>query len=135
MTVATAQWTFDAPVPWELPDQNSRGHWAKRARMVALARQGFGLAAKSEMNKLTAPKAAERRWLQITLFRGSGAGGRRLPLLDQAQLVGKLKPLVDALKDVGWIYNDNPKWLDERLPRQEQSRGLPWVRVEIGIDG
>jgi hypothetical protein len=33
-------------------------------------------------------------------------------MIDRDNLYGSCKPLIDAMRDVGLIRNDSPKWLD-----------------------
>jgi hypothetical protein len=38
--------------------------------------------------------------------------GARARMIDRDNLYGSCKPLIDAMRDVGLIRNDSPKWLD-----------------------
>lgn len=73
------------------------------------------------------PKASRRRRLWITRL---WAKGQRA--YDKDNLYWGMKPLVDEIKEQGWIKEDSPKWV-ERICRQEKSPdGVG--RIEIRIE-
>ena len=62
-------------------------------------------------------------------------------LFDEDNLEVSLKPLLDAMKAVGLIWNDSPRWLLRPRATQElaknccRSDGKPGTRVRIGKCG
>ena len=52
--------------------------------------------------------------------------------LDEDNAMGSLKILIDAMRDVGLIYRDSPKWLKVDKPIQKLDHKNP--RVEITIE-
>jgi hypothetical protein len=79
-------------------------HWAEKKRL----RHGFwnALAALTDVdNRMGGP---EKMRVQITVH----SHGARVRRLDPDNLWGGCKPLIDAMRDVGLIKNDSPKWLD-----------------------
>ena len=46
--------------------------------------------------------------------------------------MGSLKILIDAMRDIGLIYRDSPKWLKVDKPIQKLDHKNP--RVEIAIE-
>lgn len=52
--------------------------------------------------------------------------------LDEDNAMGSLKILIDAMRDVGLIYRDSPKWLEVVKPIQRLDHDNP--RVEIRLE-
>jgi len=95
------------------PNAVQREKWRKRIRTVA------GLPRYDE------PQGKVR--VTITVYRG-----RRQ---DPDNVGGSLKPVLDALKDCGWIVDDSPKWIDlvavERTAKKAERRTV--IELEDGI--
>lgn len=49
---------------------------------------------------------------------------------DVDNLHGAVKPIIDALKESGFIYNDSPKWIKKEL-YQYIDRANPRIEIEI----
>jgi hypothetical protein len=59
----------------------------------------------------------------------------RRRLLDYDRLVGGCVPLVDAIKHLGLIVDDRPKWLDSEYRQTLVKKGeAPFVIIEIRED-
>ena len=86
-------------------NQLVRMHWAKRRKLrpqyawaVRAAASDAGWAVGGDMYPVLAPKMQVR----ITSYRAK--------TLDYDNLVGGMKPLVDALKDACLLRDDSPEW-------------------------
>jgi len=113
--------TFTIPGP--LPSLNKllRMHWAKRRQLKNDYKRELWV----QGGTRDTPHAKKRRQaISITVFQPF----RRF---DEDNLVGATKLLVDALREVGFIYRDSPRWL-RREVRQEIDRKNP--RVEITVE-
>jgi hypothetical protein len=51
--------------------------------------------------------------------------------LDEDNAFGSLKILIDAMRDIGLIYRDSPKWLEVKKPIQMIDRENPRVEIEL----
>ncbi|MCJ7828405.1 MAG: hypothetical protein MUP81_01530 [Dehalococcoidia bacterium] len=51
--------------------------------------------------------------------------------LDEDNAMGSLKIIIDAMRDVGLIYRDSPKWLEVNKPIQMIDRKDPRVEIEL----
>jgi len=49
---------------------------------------------------------------------------------DEDNLHGACKPVIDCLKEMGFIYRDSPKWLDLDI-RQALDHKKPRIEIEI----
>ncbi|MCP3681231.1 MAG: hypothetical protein GY861_00945 [bacterium] len=49
--------------------------------------------------------------------------------IDYDNFVGGCKPLLDSLKDVKFIVDDNPKWLDREYMQEKQDKNVTQVRI------
>lgn len=103
-------------------NQYLRMHWAVK-RKLRVKYHWELLSCLSVMSweqkpKQKTPKAS----VKISVFRP-----RRL---DQDNLTGGLKPLIDAMRDVGLIRDDSPRWLD-LIVRQEKDSITPRVEIEV----
>ena len=102
-----------------LPSLNEmlRTHWAKRLR----AKNAMSW----EMATSGQPRPeGERCRVGIVVYQKT----RRF---DEDNLHGACKPVIDALRESGYIYRDSPKWLELEI-RQELDHEDP--RVEIVIE-
>jgi hypothetical protein len=54
-------------------------------------------------------------------------------LRDTTNLEGALKPLEDALKNVGLITDDSTRWLERIPPRQEVDTRLKWAETMVRL--
>ena len=111
-------------IPWPTQSQNvyGKGHWSKRHR----ATQRYELALHGDMlrRRLTGWSAKGKRRVTITRY-SSGT-------LDQGNLVGGCKPLIDAMVRLGLLVDDTPELLEDhyaqvKIPRKE----MPRTAVEI----
>lgn len=82
-----------------------RMHWAVKKKLRTRFHAELFVAS-LESGKFGYPHAKMR--VQINVH-SKGATARRL---DPDNLWGGCKPLIDAMRDVGLIRNDSPKWLD-----------------------
>ena len=101
-----------------------RMHWAAKKRL----RNSFAVAFRMEATLCGLwPRAAYDIWrvrLGIKVFRK----GRKY---DEDNFTGGLKPLLDGMRDAGYLRNDSPVWL-ELEPRPEQVKcGEGEERTEI----
>lgn len=116
--------TFHVAIPRTLPTPNSRMHWSDRSPLVAQIRTAVAVQARIKRIALRVPVAIDKRSLRLQLIRGKGQ-----KLLDPDNCVAALKPVVDGLKDAGWIVDDSQKWLEYSA---DQARGKqPGVVVTV----
>jgi hypothetical protein len=52
-------------------------------------------------------------------------------LLDDDNLRGGAKPLIDCLKEAGLIHDDSPKWIDLDVTQEQVPAGYERTEVEI----
>jgi hypothetical protein len=112
----------------DLPSANEiiRMHWAERKRLrLRLAKEIWGRylldGYHGDIEKDRGKKV--KKSVTITLYRK----GRRF---DKDNAYGAVKILIDALRDVGFVYNDSEKWLDLGVC-QELDHEHPRTEIEI----
>ena len=109
-------------IPGRLPSLNEtlRMHWAKRAKIEQNMKWSLIFSCHG-----TIPDGKRERLchLVITVYHPT----RRF---DEDNLHGACKPVIDCLKEMGFIYRDSPKWLDLDI-RQTIDRKNPRVEIEI----
>lgn len=122
--------TFVVPVPERLVTPNSRLHWAAKARMVHSLRADVSVVARVERMRQSVRTAVhgEKRAVHLLLVRGKGQ-----KLLDMDNCVGALKPVLDGLRDAGWIYDDRESHLDYRVSQRKDNVLGPVVCVEVSL--
>lgn len=93
------------PIPSLSQNVYQRMHWSQQKRH----KDDLFLLLKSSLQLRGGEKVLPPRFtvveIQITRY-----GAKKL---DQGNLVGGCKPLLDALKDLGAITDDSPKWLKD----------------------
>ena len=111
-------------IPSVMPSLNQqlRMHWADRMRLKDKCAEDIDNALKASGYKVTEMIRPSRRKVTIISYRKR--------LLDEDNNVGATKPLLDAVKDMGLIWDDSPKFCD-LVTRQEKAGD---VRTEIQIE-
>lgn len=107
------------PEPVHSINEILRWHWAKRGKV----QDTYGLAIHAAMDGVRVPR------FQPTKCKVEVASYRKR-LLDPDNLVGGTKLIVDALRKLGIVYRDSPKWIDLNVS-QSLDRFNP--RTEIFI--
>ena len=112
------KWVFDV-MPATL-NQTLRWHWMKRHRynegwFVRL----LGAAGRPSFK----PKGKAK--LRITVYRSR--------FQDKDNMYGSAKPLIDAVKKLGWIVDDDPKHLDLKVEEIKSKRKDQ--RTEMFLEG
>jgi hypothetical protein len=79
------------------------------------------------------PRIAEREPVRIILR------SLRTRLVDYANLVGGAKPIPDALKRLGYIHDDSPRWFhcdyyQSQVPKDQERTELQFVPWGMGED-
>lgn len=99
-------------IPIKCPSQNvrERRHWTKNDT----EKQAWWFATGSERNKLGIPKATGKRRLTIE------AHGPRT--MDEANILGGTKGIVDNLVQMGLLRDDTPSCLEHGTPIQVKTR-------------
>lgn len=69
------------------------------------------------------PAASERMRLRITSYRKN--------LLDQDNLAGGCKPLIDAIKDLKLLVDDGPEWVEVEFEQVKIKDHLEHTMIEI----
>jgi hypothetical protein len=124
-------YAFVIPLPTAMVTPNSRLHWAARARQVAQSRQTTRTIASQfrTLQGVAAARSGEQRGVTLTLVRG-----KHQRILDEDNCVGALKPILDGLKDAGWIYDDRRSSLWPYTVSQLKDNAVgPCVMVEVAI--
>jgi Holliday junction resolvase RusA-like endonuclease len=107
-------------------NQLERMHWAVKKRLRSQLQWEL-TAALADVGRKLPPllygKAAPKRRVTITAYRP-----RRL---DQDNATGGCKVLLDAMRDIGLIRNDSPKWLELVVNQAIEKRDC---RTEILIE-
>ena len=95
------------PLTWTKPpiSANSRMHWAQRAKIVKALRQEAAVRTKSARVPAL-PRVA------FTLHYRPKDSRRR----DRGNLMPMHKALLDGVVDAGVVEDDNPRFVDERMP-------------------
>jgi hypothetical protein len=75
------------------------------------------------------PKRVERIRVRIKITRVMKKGQRAF---DEDNLAWGVKPVIDFLKQSGWIYEDSPLWLD-RVYRQVRSVDIGMRQEDYGL--
>lgn len=122
---------FNISPPAELPTQNRRWPWQKRARVTKAVRGLVAAVALSERHAAGLPAATERRHVALTLVLGPGQR-----TLDQDNLRAGLKPVLDALgparanaPGAGLICDDSPACVEVDYRQERGPRSV--VKVEV----
>lgn len=98
-------------------------HWAERHRISQLWKTEVYFAAEWSG---VAPKVKRHVSIRVVWAK------RRL---DQDNLSGALKCVIDALKTNGLIFNDSPKWLTAEYTQDLVSKAGGKPRTEIAVKG
>lgn len=104
------------------PNQTRGAHWtvAHRARKKIHAEVWYSWLCAGK------PLAQGRK---ATLQLGIEAHGLRD---DEDNRTARMKPLIDALVEVGALQDDSPKWLEMRIPtRTKGVKGKPRITINI----
>ena len=111
-------------IPSVMPSLNQqlRMHHYARMRLKKKCVKDVDDALKASGYKVTEMIYPSRRMVTIISYRKR--------LLDEDNNVGSTKPLLDAVKDMGLIWDDSPKFC-ELVTRQEKAKD---VRTEIRIE-
>lgn len=104
-----------------------RMHWAVKKRMRQ--RLAWQIAAAIGIGKWPVEKARKR--LMIEIWRAPKPGKKLTRRLDPDNLVGGCKILIDALRDMGLLYQDSPRWLELDEPIQHLTKENPRTTIEI----
>ena len=110
-------------IPEATPSLNEweRMHWAKRRREKLRWQMFIG----AEARKVKLPKATGKRNVLIIRI-----GARTL---DKDNLYGGFKPVLDALKDSGYLVDDRPEFC-ELDGAQDVCRARPRTVIEIEVE-
>jgi len=101
-----------------------RMHWAAKSRLrskygnavfALLSAKGWRFREKNNI-----PRAS----VKIIVY-------QRTRRLDQDNLIGGMKPLIDGMRDAGVIRNDSPAWIDFPAPVQGVDREYPRVAITV----
>jgi Holliday junction resolvase RusA-like endonuclease len=97
-----------------------RMHWAKRARLKADLARSLWYQARGD---LPLKKEKRRHRVFIMVYQPTRK-------FDKDNLHASCKLVIDALKDLYFIYNDSPAWLDLEI-RQAIDHKNPRVEIEL----
>lgn len=116
--------TLSLTLPFATPTLNRllRMHWAERRRLGKQCELWVSVAAR----QAATPRAQGRRWVEITRH------GPRL--LDDDNLRGGCKPVLDALRYAGLIADDSPDLVSVGY-RQVIDRVEPRTTVRVSDEG
>lgn len=123
---------FTLPLLIDPPTANARLHWRKRAAMTASVRQTSAVIARSERNRLhvaAASKDDAPRKVHLTFLRPGQRGSHPV---DGDALAAKGKPILDALQDAGWLWNDSPAYVIATYSQERTQQALS-VAVEVTV--
>jgi Holliday junction resolvase RusA-like endonuclease len=111
-------------IPGRLPSLNEmlRMHWAKRRRLKKDMAWGLMLSAGQP---LSAHVGTRKRLCHVVII-----VYQKTRRFDEDNLAGACKPVIDCLKEMGFIYRDSPKWLDLDI-RQAIDHKNPRVEIEV----
>lgn len=104
-------WSFELPITRPL-SLNDRSHWSAKAAQVAQLREDAGWCA-------LAARIERCDQVSVTLIYEPRDKRRR----DKDNLVATLKPVVDALVDVGVIPDDTPEHVEYEMPLIDAPNG------------
>ncbi len=111
-------------LPMKIQSQNVRDklHWSVRAKQK---KQWYWL-----IRKHLKPKEPPTVPVQIAIH------SHRTKKLDLANLIGgDCKPIIDTLKDLGYIKDDNPDWFrcdyDQFISKNERTEIIIYVENEV----
>ena len=122
--------TFDViriVIPGQLPSLNNTmtWHWSKRRakkkEYFYFIRQSYGAPLPFKRRK-----EARVAYVSIVVYQKT----RRF---DRDNLYGALKPVIDVLRESGFIYNDSERWL-RSIYEQKIDRNDPRIEIKI-LDG
>jgi hypothetical protein len=108
------------------------GKWQKRNRINGGIRKHVADVASKKLARLQLTAPARKAKLQLTLIWPSS----KRVLEDHDNLLGRLKPVVDGLRDAHVLVNDSPAWLEYPAPIQVKSTvAVLTLRVVIDYAG
>jgi hypothetical protein len=106
-----ARWEMLVPLPAR--SQNRIGNSGGRRFQYAKIRDDFELAVLALSRALRIPRATKCR--RVTFTRLYAKGGQ---LFDRGNLIGGLKPLLDALVRRDLLIDDSEKWVEDYYAQQ-----------------
>jgi hypothetical protein len=104
--------------------KKNKSHWRERKEWATWLRADTGLGL---------PKPHGNRTRKVVITRCLGPRQRRFD--DENLLGGSVKALCDALRDLGWLKDDTPKWriLEVNEKRNDELEVDPSVRTVVEI--
>lgn len=103
-------WRITVPMPCPSQNTRERKHWSQNHS----EKTDWYFATASERNRLDIPKATGKRRLTIEVH-----GPRTL---DEANILGGTKGIVDNLVGMGLLVDDTPSWIEHGKPIQIKTK-------------
>jgi Holliday junction resolvase RusA-like endonuclease len=114
------------PSPNVLRRQFRNPHEYKRLREVWEHSLAYAVGSATLKRELQEQAMTRRVRVRITIHHS-----RRY---DEDNIYGSIKPVLDALRNVGYIHDDNRKWIDLEL-RQEDGRNTMERKTVVELEG
>ena len=110
----------------DTPNEWNGSHWRKKARIT----KEWELAVFIAMRTSGVRPTRQETRLRLTIARGAPSGNNFIR--DDDNLRFCVKPLLDALKRLGWIENDSRGWVDLVTPTQFKTTDRRfWAHIRI----
>jgi len=110
----------------KVPSNNSllRMHWAERKRLKAVFMREIWIWVQLvENERIPILREKKKKSVRIILYRKH----RRF---DKDNAYGGCKMVVDAIRELGLIYNDSPKWLDLTVSQELSKTPETHIMIE-----
>lgn len=113
------KWVFDV-MPATL-NTTLRWHWAKRHKY----NEGWFVRFIAEAGRPSFKVKGQAK-LRITVYRSRSQ--------DKDNMYGSVKPIVDAIKKLGWIKDDDPKHLDLKVQEVKSKRVDQRTEISLSVE-
>lgn len=113
-------------LPFMTPSQNTwqRSHWGKQKKL----KTAIELLIRVGLNELGLYGAARPNCRVRVIIRRYSSHHTSL---DRGNFIGGCKPLLDALRDEGVIFDDSERWLEDRYEQHACKRGAARTEIEV----
>lgn len=119
-----------APIPLYSLNRTQGAHWSSKKKSWRQVREwenwfrcteGFGMTIRRQTD-MRRKLVVHRLYGRKTLLR------RSVKKFDRTNLHGAVKPVEDALTSLGWIHDDDEKYLDTVVRNQHVDEAPDWMR-------
>lgn len=123
-TIVTSRWQITLPISY--PSQNIIKGNRQQYNKYRSFRRHIEALMLTELDQVHIPVADRARRGLLTRW-----WGKRKSTYDHENLVGGGKPILDVMKKLGLIVDDNPKWWQGYYKQRKSPDGKDYITIEL----